>query len=403
MNYYKISFETDTNVLRLAGLIAPDPVTGVLTRPTTWQLGFTTLAGSTGHIATLVMIIMYTAAVDSVRRPSFEVFWYSHHLFVVFYGVLMAHGAAALLEPANFYIWTIAPLVFYAIERTIRLVRSKQECIVTEAIAHPSRVLEFRLKKTTFNYKPGQYVFLCCPYIADFEWHPFTISSSPDEDFVSVHIRLAGDWTGSLHQLVNPQKKGDGSVVQSNMINAPNGRPIILIDGPFGAASEDVFKFETAMLFAAGIGVTPMASILKTVRYCILNNVDSCMIKSVDFIWINREKTSFEWFLDLLAEMERTCDFLNIQLYFTGKITRKEELKDVEDGLDAITGLRAQTRLGRPDIKQIFATKAAACQGKRIGVFFCGPPIVSKSLYAACKKHTDTKVGTRFIYHKENF
>jgi NADPH oxidase len=355
-----------------------------------------------GHVVTLVMVIMYTSAVDAVRRPSFEAFWYSHHLFVVFYGVLMGHGATGLLEPPNFYIWTLGPIVFYIIERAIRVLRGKQSCIVTQAIAHPSRVLELRMKKTTFNYKPGQYVFICCPYIADYEWHPFTISSSPDEDFVSLHIRLAGDWTGSLHQLMNPNKKGDGSVVQENMINAPNGTPIILIDGPFGAASEDVFKFETVMLFAAGIGVTPMASILKTVRYCIHNGIDSCLIKSVDFIWINREKTSFEWFLDLLADLERTCDFLNIQLYFTGKVN-KDEARDVEGGRDPITGLMSKTILGRPDIKNIFATKAAVCQGKRVGVFFCGPPIVSKNLYAACKKFTDTSVGTRFMYHKENF
>lgn len=69
--------------------------------------------------------------------------------------------------------------------------------------------------------------------------HPFTISSSPDEDFMSVHIRIVGDWTGDLYNLLNPNKKPSG-VIQKNMINAPNGKPIFLIDGPFGTASSDV-------------------------------------------------------------------------------------------------------------------------------------------------------------------
>lgn len=63
------------------------------------------------------------------------------------------------------------------------------------------------MKKVTFNYIPGQYLFLNCPYIAKNEWHPFTITSAPDEDFVSVHINIVGNWTGALAALLNPDKK----------------------------------------------------------------------------------------------------------------------------------------------------------------------------------------------------
>ena len=37
------------------------------------------------------------------------------------------------------------------------------------------------------------------------------------------------------------------------------------IDGPFGSASEDVFQYEVSVLVGAGIGVTPFASILKSI------------------------------------------------------------------------------------------------------------------------------------------
>lgn len=39
------------------------------------------------------------------------------------------------------------------------------------------------------------------------------------------------------------------------------------VDGPFGTASEDVFDYEISMLIGAGIGVTPFASILKSIWY----------------------------------------------------------------------------------------------------------------------------------------
>lgn len=41
----------------------------------------------------------------------------------------------------------------------------------------------------------------------------------------------------------------------------------VAVDGPFGTASEDVFRYEVVMLVGAGIGVTPFASVLKSVWY----------------------------------------------------------------------------------------------------------------------------------------
>lgn len=67
-----------------------------------------------------------------------------------------------------------------------------------QVILHPSRVLEIQMCKTGFSMEIGQYVFLNCPAISYLEWHPFTLTSAPEENFFSVHIRAAGDWTEAL-------------------------------------------------------------------------------------------------------------------------------------------------------------------------------------------------------------
>jgi NADPH oxidase 2 len=36
--------------------------------------------------------------------------------------------------------------------------------------------------------------------------------------------------------------------------------PRVMVDGPFGSASEDFLNYETVLLVGAGIGVTPFAS-----------------------------------------------------------------------------------------------------------------------------------------------
>lgn len=54
-------------------------------------------------------------------------------------------------------------------------------------------------------------------------------------------FQVAGDWTGDLWNFLNPEKKL--GVVQENLLTAPNGAPIFRIDGPYGAASEEVKIF----------------------------------------------------------------------------------------------------------------------------------------------------------------
>lgn len=51
-----------------------------------------------------------------------------------------------------------------------------------------------------FNFAPGDWVFVKIPAIAKSEWHPFTISSAPEQqDFFTLHIRGVGQWTQRLY------------------------------------------------------------------------------------------------------------------------------------------------------------------------------------------------------------
>lgn len=66
------------------------------------------------------------------------------------------------------------------------------------------------------------------------------------------------------------------------------------VDGPFGTASEDVFDYEVSMLVGAGIGVTPFASILKSIWYKFKDSDPKLRTRKVtrDKAWLRSGLTS---------------------------------------------------------------------------------------------------------------
>ena len=57
------------------------------------------------------------------------------------------------------------------------------------------------------------------------------------------------------------------------------------MDGPFGSCADDVFKYETAVLIGAGIGVTPYASILKHISHLMGLSEFATKLRKVHFFW----------------------------------------------------------------------------------------------------------------------
>ncbi|KAG1838459.1 hypothetical protein DFJ58DRAFT_121539 [Suillus subalutaceus] len=81
---------------------------------------------------------------------------------------------------------------------------------------------------------------------------------------------------------------------------------VSMVDGPFGSASEEFLNYETVYLVGAGIGVTPFASIPKSIWYRMdnLNNSKPTRLSKVYFTWVIRDFGSAEWFHSLLQAIE---------------------------------------------------------------------------------------------------
>ena len=203
----------------------------------------------------------------------------------------------------------------------------------------------------------------------------------------------------------------------------------VYIDGPFGTPSQSIFDAEHAVLVAAGIGITPFASILQSLihRYrkakatcpnCDFKLGDELLcagdeklaVKKVDFIWITREQRSLEWFISMLSQMEieqakQNDTFLETHLYVTSA-KRQSDLRGIglHLTLDAICskeesklidGMKKRTHFGRPNWDVVLQNLIRKQKG-RINMFYCGPPNLSTVLQNKCKEYN-------LIFKKEIF
>lgn len=278
--------------------------------------------------------------------------------------------------------------------------------------------MEIQFDKPSFKYKSGQWLFLNVPEVARFQWHPFTITSSPFDPYVSVHIRQVGDFTKALGDRLgcNADQAGDKEKL---MAISGSQLPRLMIDGPYGAPAEDVFNHEVAVLVGTGIGVTPWASVLKNIWYHQQKGTLKGL-RRVEFFWICRDTGNFEWFQSLLKDLEASQtdpNFLRIHIYLTQKINQDMihniVLNDVGGSYDPLTDLQSRTHFGRPNFGYIFEQmRIAIVSGKylpgresslrtQVGVYYCGPNALAKQLKKDTAKACTPDVD--FKFSKEHF
>jgi NAD(P)H-flavin reductase/Ca2+-binding EF-hand superfamily protein len=329
----------------------------------------------TGALLLIVHEVMAFFARDAIRRSGrFEIFAWTHRLWPVWLGLLLVHGPAS-------WVWLAVPATLYLLDRFLgqRVVRT----VLAAADVLPSGVTRLTIDRPDgFTFSAGDYVFVRIPKLAPSEWHPFTISSAPERsDALTLHVRSAGNWTSALHLLA---KERDVSA-----------KPIpIELNGPYGTATARIFDSKVAILVAAGIGVTPFASVLASLLLRALQK-KPWALERVHFVWVCKEQRSFEWFAELLAVLERAApERFCVHIYMdAGRADLPSSvLRAAMDALyaknraDLVTGLCAQTTLGAPRWDELIANLAERHRGVPVDAFFCGPPGLAKIVRAACSR-----------------
>lgn len=417
------------------------------------QIHYTQVGGITGHVMLFCMLMMFTTSHVRIRQQSYETFWYTHHLFVPFFLALYTHATGCFVRDTDLpyspfagspfwnhclgyegWRWELWGGGLYLLERIYREIQSRRPTRIHKVIRHPYDALEIQFIKPSMKYKAGQWLLLNVPSVSTTQWHPFTITSCPFDPYVSIHVRQVGDWTRALGDALgagpSQAKEFDGlDLMGIYEIALQNGQemPAIRVDGPYGAPAEDVFDNEIAVLIGTGIGVTPWASILKNIWHLRAGPNPPRRLRRVEFIWVCKDTSSFEWFQTLLSSLEAQSmeaaagsgagpEFLRIHTYLTQRLdidtTANIYLNSVGTDLDPLTALNSRTNFGRPDFKKLFgAMRDGISDGSYmndlkggesdVGVYFCGPNDAARDIRTATDEVTSSDV--RFRFWKEHF
>ncbi|CAG7884351.1 unnamed protein product [Brassica rapa] len=416
--------------------------------------------GITGLLMVLLMAIAFTLALPWFRRgklekklpkplkklASFNAFWYTHHLFIVVYILLIVHGYYLYLTKEWYkkttWMYLAVPIALYACERLIRAFRSSIRMVkVVNAAVYPGNVLTLKMSRPKhFKYKSGQYMFVNCPKVSPFEWHPFSITSAPHDGYLSVHIKSVGDWTNAIKEVFSECGKMSQVMSKpppvrdtSHGANNPD-YPKIMIDGPYGTSAQDYKKYDVILLIGLGIGATRMISIIKDIvnnMYAMENaqlrqmenglkhvpqdKTENFKTKRAYFYWVTREQGPYDWFMDIMNEIAArdVNKIIELHNYCTNVfeeddgarsalIRMLQSIAYAKSGKDIVSETRVMSHFARPNLEHVYRKVAMDHPaGTNVGVFYCGTPLLAKELRRLALKFTH-KTKIRFSFHNEN-
>ncbi|XP_021801721.1 ferric reduction oxidase 8, mitochondrial isoform X1 [Prunus avium] len=204
-----------------------------------------------GEICLVTGLVIWITSLPQLRRKQFEIFYYTHHLYMVFLVFFLFHAG-----DRHFYM--VFPGIFlFGLDKLLRIIQSRPETCILSARIFPSKAIELILPKDPgLKYTPTSIIFVKVPSISKYEWHSFSITSSSrvDENTMSIMIKTEGSWTSSLSHMIQTRPESDGD--QTKYIP-------IAVEGPYGPVSMDFLRYDSLLLVSGGIGITPFLSIIQ--------------------------------------------------------------------------------------------------------------------------------------------
>uniref|UniRef100_A0A0K0DSC4 NAD(P)H oxidase (H2O2-forming) n=1 Tax=Strongyloides stercoralis TaxID=6248 RepID=A0A0K0DSC4_STRER len=405
VNFYNIATQSQEGLQCLF----QEAVFGSNFAPTVKYWFFGTMTGLTGILIVIIMCIIYIFSIPSFMHQNYNAFIFTHWLNIGFYGLTLLHGLPKLLDSPKFWYQMLGPLILFIIDKIIGMRQQYKQLRIIEAAILPSDIIYIQFKRPhSFNFYSGQWVRISCPDIScPFnEDHAFSMAAAPQSPSLELYIKAVGPWTRQLRSILQD--------CQANGLPYPT----INLSGPFGDGNQEWTGYDIAVMVGGGIGITPYASILMDL---VLNKPSgrhtNIKCKKVYFLWICPTHKNYEWFVDVLKDVEKldthgilenhifiTQFFHKFDLRTTMLYICEKHFRTDNNGRSMFTGLRAVNHFGRPNFDSFFKFLQNKHNNvEQIGVFSCGPATVNKKIRQSCTEANRVRNAPSFVHRFETF
>ncbi|KAG0483081.1 hypothetical protein HPP92_011165 [Vanilla planifolia] len=409
------------------------------------------IANFPGVISLAAGLLMWVTSLRPVRRAYFELFFYTHQLYVIFIVFLALHVGDFIFS------YAAGAIFLFVLDRFLRFCQSRTTVDVVSAVCRPCGIVELVLSKPpALQYNALSFIFIQVRELSWLQWHPFSVSSSPldGKHHMSILIKVLGKWTAQLKNIISEQPQKDFQS-KFNGISAS-------IEGPYGHEMPYHLMYENLILVAGGIGISPFFAILSDIlhltgegRPCIPKNIledgvshekvvlppplistsnpMSCLVGTGHIAWagayVLASTTGFILFYALL-ELYYLTPFQVVTWWYRGllfticmvssvvilggmviffwdkwekrrqKYERLMENKDERKSTvnktisttpdfskEDLSSVQTVHYGSRPDFRAIFSSYAERMGHVNFGVIVCGPPGLQCSVAKECSHH----------------
>lgn len=342
----------------------------------------------TGSLSALFMILLVVSSIHPIRRY-FRRFWlWSHHILPIPAAVFaILHGAPTVL--IGFVIYLVDRLYGYLYQSFV-LYKSMGSHAQVSLL--PSGLVKISFPNA-LKFIPGQFICLRIPSVSIFEYHTFTIASIPCDDKIVVLVKPDGVWSRKLAKHIEQSPNDDVAVK-------------MVMHGPVGSVALEwqSNRYQSFIIFAGGIGITPMLSIY---RHLANQARRGRQLKVVYLIWCMRNKQIVED----VVQSQMQAGSLTIEDGLEGSddngftcklfLSKGDERYAVSDEERIVLG-NVQWNVGRPKVGELFDDFTRRhSDHDRVAVLGCGPG----SLTADVCKQASRASGNGIVFdvHLEHF
>ncbi|KAL8138018.1 hypothetical protein V2J09_004019 [Rumex salicifolius] len=254
-----------------------------------------------GVISLLCGLILW--ATTLVRRKYFEIFYYTHQLYIGFVVFMALHVSD------YFFSIALGGILLFIFDRFLRFCQSRRVVDVISITSHSCGSVELVVSKPpNVKYNAMSFIFINIRELSLLQWHPFSVSNSPmdGQNHISILVKVGGDWTNeeeSRHSMKVCQQKIPLTVS---------------IEGPYGHESSYYLMYKNLVLVAGGSGISPFLAILKDVHGRAKDG-RSIYPKNICIIWAIKKCSELSLLLAVDSINASLCDEINLdfQIYIT--------------------------------------------------------------------------------------